>query len=122
VILLLFGFANAGVPLSGVGPGTWIVLAAITIGKPVGITLFVAVALLLGLRRPSGIGWSELITVGCVAGIGFTVALFFATAAFPAGELLDQTKMGAVFSFAATGIALIAARLLRVGTFGRFAT
>ena len=122
LILLFFGFANAGVPFSGVGPGTWIVLSAITIGKPVGSTLFVAVALLLGLRRPSRIGWSELFIVGCVAGIGFTVALFFATAAFPAGELLDQTKMGAVLSFAAAGLALVTARLLRVGTFRRIAT
>ena len=121
LILLLFGFANAGVPFSGVGPGTWIVLSAITIGKPVGITLFVGAALLLGLRRPSRIGWSELFIVGCVAGIGFTVALFFATAAFPAGELLDQTKMGAMFSFAAAGLALLMARLLRVGTFARVA-
>ena len=122
LILLFFGFANAGVPFSGVGPGTWIVLSAITIGKPVGITLFVAAALLLGLRRPTGIGWSELIVVGCVAGIGFTVALFFATAAFPAGELLDQTKMGAVFSFAAAWLALVTAQLLRVGTYSHIGT
>lgn len=116
LVLLFFGFANAGVPFSGVGPGTWIVLSAITIGKPVGITVFVAAALLLGLRRPACIRWSELVVVGCVAGIGFTVALFFATAAFPAGELLDQTKMGAVFSFAAAWLALVAAQLLQVGT------
>jgi hypothetical protein len=35
------------------------------------------------------------------AGIGFTVSLFFATAAFPEGALPGQTKMGALFSFAA---------------------
>ena len=116
VILLLFGFANAGVPFSGIGPGTWIVLTAITVGKPIGITASVALASLVGFRQPSGIGWSELAVVGFVAGIGFTVALFFATAAFPAGELLDQTKMGAVFSFAAAGLALITARLLRVNS------
>jgi NhaA family Na+:H+ antiporter len=119
VILLLFGFANAGVPFSGVGPGTWIVLGAITIGKPVGILILVALASMVGLRRPPDIGWSELAVVGCVAGIGFTVALFFATAAFPVGELLDETKMGALLSFGAAGIALMFARIFRVGTFVR---
>jgi NhaA family Na+:H+ antiporter len=107
------------VPFSGVGPGTWIVLGAITIGKPVGILILVALASMVGLRRPPDIGWSELAVVGCVAGIGFTVALFFATAAFPVGELLDETKMGALLSFGAAGIALMFARIFRVGTFVR---
>jgi len=53
--------------------------------------------------------------LGVVAAIGFTVALFFATAAFPAGELLDQTKMGALLSFSAAILAGMAALLLRVG-------
>ena len=37
-------------------------------------------------------------TVGCAAAIGFTVALFFATAAFPPGPLLDEAKLGALLS------------------------
>jgi NhaA family Na+:H+ antiporter len=118
VVLMLFGLVNAGVPLAGVGPGTWIVLGSIAAGKPLGVMLFVKLALVAGLTRPSGISWRDIAVVGCVAGIGFTVALFFATAAFPPGELLDQTKMGAMFSFAAGGVTLLAARLLRVGRFG----
>ena len=55
--------------------------------------------------------------IGCTAGIGFTVALFFATAAFPDGDLLDQTKMGALFSFVAVPMALLAAIVLGVGRF-----
>jgi NhaA family Na+:H+ antiporter len=49
-----------------------------------------------------------------IAGIGFTVALFFATAAFPPGDLLDQTKMGALLSFSAAAIAFAAAKALNV--------
>ena len=52
--------------------------------------------------------------VGIIAGIGFTVALFFATAAFPYGRLLDETKMGALLSFSAFFIGLGAARVLKV--------
>jgi NhaA family Na+:H+ antiporter len=84
------------------------------VGKPTGVLLFLGMAVAAGLRLPDSLGWRDLMVVGCVAGIGFTVALFFATAAFPPGPLLDQTKMGAVFSFAAAGITLVAARLLRV--------
>jgi len=34
------------------------------------------------------------------AGIGFTVALFFSTAAFPLGGVLDEAKMGALRAYA----------------------
>jgi NhaA family Na+:H+ antiporter len=122
VVLMLFGLVNAGVPLAGVGPGTWLVLGSIAAGKPLGVMLFVKIALVAGLTRPLGISWRDIAVVGCVAGIGFTVALFFATAAFPPGELLDQTKMGALFSFAAAGLTLVTARLLRVGRFSSAVT
>src|SRR5688572_21501827 len=39
-VLLLFGFANAGVPFEQIGPGTYYVLAGLVLGKPVGILLF----------------------------------------------------------------------------------
>jgi NhaA family Na+:H+ antiporter len=39
-VLLLFGFANAGVPLEQIGPGTYYVLAGLLIGKPIGILPF----------------------------------------------------------------------------------
>jgi NhaA family Na+:H+ antiporter len=44
--------------------------------------------------------------LGVTAGIGFTVALFFATAAFPSGVALDQAKMGALLSFLAFPLAI----------------
>ena len=37
VILFFFGLVNAGVEVASVGAGTWIVLAAILLGKPIGI-------------------------------------------------------------------------------------
>ena len=117
VVLMLFGLVNAGVPLMGIGVGTWIVLTSIVAGKPIGIVLFTELALFAGLARSSGITRRDVAVVGCVAGIGFTVALFFATAAFPAGWLLNQTKMGAVFSFGAGVVTLAAAKLLCVGRF-----
>ena len=113
-VLFFFGLVNAGVEVSGVGPGTWIVLAAILFGKPIGIVSSTAISVAAGLRLPAGVTWRDMIVVGVIAGIGFTVALFFATAAFPRGDLLDQTKMGALLSFAAALLALVLGSLLRV--------
>ncbi len=98
VLLFFFGLANAGVDLGNAGAGTWFVLIAILIGKPVGILAATALTTLSGLQLPRGVTWRDLTVVGIIAGIGFTVALFFATAAFPYGRLLDETKLGALLS------------------------
>jgi NhaA family Na+:H+ antiporter len=113
-VLLLFGFANAGVPLEQIGPGTYYVLLALLIGKPAGILLFSAAAALAGARVPLARG--DLLIVGLAAAIGFTVSLFFATAAFTPGAALAEAKMGALMSFVAAPIAFAVSRLLRVGS------
>jgi NhaA family Na+:H+ antiporter len=112
-VLLLFGFANAGVPFAQIGPGTYYVLAGLLLGKPIGILLFSGGARLLGASLPPGLRVGDLLVVGVVASIGFTVSLFFATAAFPAGSALAQTKMGALLSFVAAPLAFGLARVAR---------
>jgi NhaA family Na+:H+ antiporter len=115
LILFFFGLANAGVEFSAMGEATWLVMAGLLIGKPLGITLlgaFAAYSLKLGL--PEGMGLRDLFVLGCVAAIGFTVALFVASVAFPPGDVQDAAKMGALFSFGAAAVAIAAGRLLRV--------
>jgi NhaA family Na+:H+ antiporter len=114
-VLLLFGFANAGVPFERIGSGTYYVLAALLLGKPLGILVFSAVARLAGARLPEKLRFADLLIVGIVASIGFTVSLFFATAAFPPGVALTETKMGALLSFVAAPLALGVAWLRRAG-------
>lgn len=46
--------------------------------------------------------------------LGGLMLLFFATAAFPAGTALAETKMGALLSFVAAPIAVVVSRILRV--------
>jgi NhaA family Na+:H+ antiporter len=113
-VLLLFGFANAGVPFAEIGAGTYYVLAGLLLGKPLGILAFSGLARLAGGHLPPGLRASDLLVLGIVAAIGFTVSLFFATAAFPAGAALAETKMGALLSFIAAPIALAISRALRV--------
>ena len=112
-VLLFFGLANAGVAFEQIGPGTYFVVAALLLGKPLGILLFSSAVRLVGAQLPPGLLVQDVVVIGIVAAIGFTVSLFFATAAFPAGSALAETKMGALLSFAAAPLALIVSRLLR---------
>jgi hypothetical protein len=41
---------------------------------------------------------------------GFTVALFFMTAAFPPSQILDEAKTGALLSFTAFPLAVVLGR------------
>ena len=102
------------VPVSSVGPITWIVAGSLIVGKPIGIVVTTLIAERVGFRRGPGLDYRSLVTLGILAGTGFTVALFFAMAAFPPGLVLDQAKMGALFSFAAAILGIGVARLLRV--------
>lgn len=116
LILGLFGFVNAGVALSAMGEGTWLVLGGLLFGKPIGIVLMTKIGQVFGLRLPEGMFTKDLIVVGLAAGIGFTVALFVAVVAFPTpGPLLDSVKMGALLSFGAAAITFAAAKVLGVG-------
>lgn len=119
IILFFFGLVNAGVPLAAAGTGTWVVVIALLAGKPIGILSFTYGAELVRLGELRGVSFREMLVVGFAAAIGFTVALFFATAAFPPGPLLSQTKMGALFSFFSAFVAAAAALVLRVGRFAR---
>jgi NhaA family Na+:H+ antiporter len=115
IILGLFGLMNAGVEFSSMGPATWLVLAGLLIGKPVGIFLFGYIAAKpLGLGIPQGMRIIDLVVVGCVAAIGFTVSLFVASVAFEPGPIQDAAKMGALFSFAAAAVAIVVGKITRV--------
>ncbi len=115
IILFFFGLMNAGVEFSAISAPTWLVLLGLVIGKPVGIFIMGWIAakpMRLGL--PDGMNMRDLVVVGCVAAIGFTVALFVASVAFPAGPVQDAAKMGALMSFGAAAIAIVAGLVMRV--------
>ena len=90
-------------------------LAGLIIGKPIGILLFGWVAAKpLGLGIPEGMRIIDLVVIGFVAAIGFTVSLFVASVAFDAGPVQDAAKMGALFSFFAAVLSFIAGKVLMV--------
>lgn len=115
IVLFFFGLMNAGVEFSSIGSATWLVLAGLIIGKPVGILLFGWIAARpLGLGMPQGMRIIDLVVIGCVAAIGFTVSLFVASVAFNAGPVQDAAKMGALFSFAAAILSIVVGKITKV--------
>jgi NhaA family Na+:H+ antiporter len=111
IVLFFFALTNAGVPLASTGTATWIVLASLVFGKPIGIAAATWTAERVGFRRPHRLTWPDVGVLGIAAGIGFTVALFFATAAFPPGLIQEQAKLGALLSVVAGALAILAGRL-----------
>jgi NhaA family Na+:H+ antiporter len=100
-IMPLFALANAGVSLGGAdlsGDGLFIFLGIVlglALGKPLGIFAASALATRSGLAsRGSDVTYRGIALVGMVGGIGFTMSLFVAQLAFPAGPLLDTAKLG----------------------------
>ncbi|MGV6838582.1 MAG: Na+/H+ antiporter NhaA [Planktomarina sp.] len=115
IILFFFGLLNAGVEFGAIGSATWLVLAGLLIGKLFGVLLFGWIsAKVLNLGLPQGMRLIDLFVIGCVAAIGFTVSLFVASVAFENGPVQDAAKMGALFSFVAAIIAIIAGKLTKV--------
>jgi NhaA family Na+:H+ antiporter len=89
------------------------VAAGLLLGKPVGIALSSWLAVRLGLTTlPGGVGWSQIVAVGFLAGIGFTVALFVAVLAFEEPTFTAGAKVG-IFAASAAAAILGAALLHR---------
>ena len=100
VIMPLFAFFNAGVAIGGSGTGligavSLGAFVGLLLGKPLGVTGFVFLAVTTGLARlPAGASWSAMWGIGLLAGIGFTMSLFIASLAFADPALLSQAKIG----------------------------
>ncbi|MCO4054852.1 MAG: Na+/H+ antiporter NhaA [Bosea sp.] len=101
LIMPIFAFANAGVPLTGLGlndiihPVTSGIALGLAIGKPVGITLLVFLAVRSGLASlPLQSNWTQIVGVAFIAGIGFTMSLFIGVLAFGDGDLMNQVRLG----------------------------
>ncbi|MBP2169699.1 NhaA family Na+:H+ antiporter [Erwinia toletana] len=121
LILPLFAFANAGVVLDGISAGDMFsllplgIMVGLLIGKPLGITLFCWLAVKSGLAKlPQGTSMSNIVAVGVLCGIGFTMSIFIATLAYgdidPA--LITLAKLGILIGSIAS--AVVGYLLLRV--------
>jgi NhaA family Na+:H+ antiporter len=114
-VLFLFGLVNGGVLSRGWGTGSWAVVIAALVGRPLGV--WIALVVSAGLRLSPRLTGRDQTVIALVSSTGFTFALFVATAIFPTGPVLIEVKLGAVSTFAAVALAIADARILRVGRF-----
>lgn len=107
LVLPLFAFLNAGFVItgdllqSGMGsPITLGIIAGLVIGKPLGIVLFSYLFLWTRLGKlPSGVTIYDVASAGLLAGIGFTMSIFFTTLSFPGQtEQIELAKLGIIIS------------------------
>jgi Na+/H+ antiporter NhaA len=115
VIVPLFALANAGIHVNAdllssafSSPITLGILVGYVVGKPLGVTGSVALALRLRVGR-SALSWPVIAGAGTVAGIGFTVSLLISDLAFD-GRELEEAKLGV----------LVAAGVASMGAWGIF--
>lgn len=92
VIIPIFAFANAGVPLEGMSFNTLLepiplgIILGLFLGKQVGVMLFSFIAVKLGIASlPENINWKQLYGVAFLCGVGFTMSLFIGSLAFEQG-------------------------------------
>lgn len=105
-VMPLFALANAGVTVDGIdvseGASRTIllgVIAALVLGKPLGIVGAAWLAVRVGWSRlPADVAWSGIGLVGLLAGIGFTMSIFIANLAFAQPQWLGAAKLGVLIA------------------------
>jgi NhaA family Na+:H+ antiporter len=121
-VLPIFAFANAGVSLSGVGltalaePVPLGIVTGLVLGKLIGVFGVSCIMIKLGLARlPVGSGWTSLLGIAALCGIGFTMSLFIGGLAFEEGELhMQGVRLGVLGGSLIAGA--LGASLLLLGT------
>jgi Na+:H+ antiporter, NhaA family len=101
VVLPVFGFANAGVPLvdatitSLLHPVTLGCAFGLFFGKQIGVFGSIWLVVRMGLaKRPAGADWMHIYGLSFLCGIGFTMSLFIGGLAFTSAEYMGATKIG----------------------------
>ncbi len=111
VVMPLFALVNAGVYInadiiSGVTANASLgVFMGLVLGKPIGIVLFTYIAVKSKLADfPKGCNWAQLLGIGLMAGIGFTMSVFIANLAFTDVSLVASAKFAILIASTTAGI------------------
>lgn len=98
-VMPLFALANTGILLtanifdSAFDPNVLGIFFGLVIGKPLGIILFVWLGIKLwGVKLPADIRFSQLLGMGFLAGIGFTMSVFITLLAFSEQNYVVTSK------------------------------
>jgi len=113
VILPLFAFANAGIPIEAMTveyllhPVPLGIAMGLFFGNQIGVFGFSWLAIKFGIsEKPKDVSWLQLYGVGVLCGIGFTMSLFVGSLAFEQGgpDFAVDDRVGIVVGSLASGI------------------
>jgi Na+:H+ antiporter, NhaA family len=111
IIMPVFALANTAINIQGgmteifehsysAGIATGLI-----VGKPLGIFLLSLIAVKTGLcKLPGDIGWKEIIGVGFLGGIGFTMSIFITLLAFDNSDVINNAKIIILVSSLVAGL------------------
>lgn len=114
LVLFCFGLTRGGIDLGAFAPTTLVLIAALWIGKPLGLLLGLALAAwLFGARLPVALTPRAVVLVAMIAGMGFTVPALSLESALPGGLMAEAARLGLAISLLAGPAALVLSRLMR---------
>ena len=111
IILPIFALANTAI-VFGQGwdtglaePGSLGIFAGLIIGKPLGIFLFSFIAVAIGVcALPLDLKWKNILGIGFLAGIGFTMSIFITLLAYDDQHLVTESKISILLASLISGI------------------
>ena len=112
LILPVFALANTAIVIGAGWAGELLssnslgILLGLIAGKPIGIVLFTALAVITGLcRLPLDLAWRHIIGAGLLGGIGFTMSIFITNLAFTGhAEIINASKMAILSASVTAGV------------------
>ncbi|MBG6060463.1 NhaA family Na+:H+ antiporter [Flavobacterium sp. CG_9.1] len=111
IILPLFAIANTCIAIGadwqdGLEEANSIgIIAGLIIGKPLGIFAFAFLGASFGLcKLPEDLKWKNIIGVGLLGGIGFTMSIFITILAYEDANLINSSKIAIIIASLTAGI------------------
>jgi NhaA family Na+:H+ antiporter len=111
IILPLFALANTAIVFGNgwdtglAEPGSLGIFAGLIIGKPLGVVSFSFLSVSCGVcALPLGLKWKEILGIGFLAGIGFTMSIFITLLAYSDPAIITESKISILLASLVSGI------------------
>lgn len=114
VVLFLFGLTRGGIDLGAFDAATITTLAALWLGKPLGLLLglFLA-AVVFRAHLPPTLRLRETLLIALISTMGFTVPVLALETALPGGGMAEAARLGLALSLLAGPLTVTLGRSLR---------
>src|SRR5690554_7699526 len=82
------------------------IIVGLCVGKPIGVLLMSKLAVKLKIAQlPAHAGWTHIVGIGSLAGVGFTMAIFISLLSFADPVLVAEAKFAILIASGLSGVA-----------------